>query len=1060
MYRTHQLRNFLALTAIFFGLVGTGIWAVNQPKVLHYLLAISNLKGGWQLDVGNFSWDPLENRISIENISLVNSQQQKKIHINKAGWHYWPLAILRGKVHIDSLAIDGVSIELPRQDKFERKRLNITKLILLKNIELKEARISQVSMAVGGELSVLTDEIRFSLSSTLFGDTDFTMRIDGLKLSKDDQDIASTGTFQLKTTTILSKWNESFPYINSLVGSIRLQDVASQGLNAESLVGKISFNDGELKLKDMELNIDGKLLAGELEANTTKESFRLALKIDKPLAFSYLGQDLETFDTGGELSGNIELQGNGFLPLETFGRGRIFISHRFNVSPEFPATLSADVSWAKGIMVVRGGMLNVKDGRLTLDASVDVPRKRFEVTANGKKFPIESVFEKFRDPHLKMIFGPTDVAGRISGWGKNFEANVKGITYWGGYLPIAAERVESDFKANYDELSLKGKILSGSRQIGDADLKIKFGSLLRDGNRSSQITLAGSIDDYPVGDSLGVFGLAGSGFGKITITGPSSNVKGNVAARVVGGAWHGVPFDDLSTAMEFSNTKISFKNIELKLPRLEKTMIGGQLDGELLGDRFRLHGDLENKISMDLQYRYADESWTLSNISYGDRSNGISAKGSVAANGALNIKVGGRFDIDDLKYVTPMVREGSGVVATDLRIGGTTENPRITGLMEFGGNELVTRGLRLNLDEMHGSLRFDGEKIFFQNVTAGMEDGNISVGGSISHSKIKFSDSNISLNFKGIRYRAESGYTTAEVDGWLKLIGRFPSPELTGDITVLDGKYVKDFNIIDAVSPVTPRPIPKDAIVLQDFNPKMNLHVRNAGDMRIKNNVGDIWLNTDVNVRGTRLHPTMSGSIETVEGEIHYLGIIFDISRGFIEFREKYVEPYIEIRAQKEIGVYNVDLTLHGLTDNLQLDLTATSPSGPLEKRDVVSLIVFGVTEQERVAAAQKAGGQFATSMVAQSLTSLIERPLSRLTRLDVFRLEAADPMSQNISRLYVGKKLSDRLSVNLATDINTQDAVQTVNAEYLFTDHLLLKGSRSSDNRYEVNGTLRFRLR
>jgi hypothetical protein len=152
-------------------------------------------------------------------------------------------------------------------------------------------------------------------------------------------------------------------------------------------------------------------------------------------------------------------------------------------------------------------------------------------------------------------------------------------------------------------------------------------------------------------------------------------------------------------------------------------------------------------------------------------------------------------------------------------------------------------------------------------------------------------------------------------------------------------------------------------------------------------------------------------------------------------------------------------MEIYGHIDNLALDLNATSPSGPLEKRDVISLLAFGMTETEREQLEASKGGQFGISMAASQLTSIIERPVARYTGLDTFRLEASET-EQIISRVSIGKQLSDRLEVDFTTDINTTNAVQTVEAEYLFTDNLLLKGSRSTDGRYEINGILRFRFR
>jgi hypothetical protein len=59
-----------------------------------------------------------------------------------------------------------------------------------------------------------------------------------------------------------------------------------------------------------------------------------------------------------------------------------------------------------------------------------------------------------------------------------------------------------------------------------------------------------------------------------------------------------------------------------------------------------------------------------------------------------------------------------------------------------------------------------------------------------------------------------------------------------------------------------------------------------------------------------------------------------------------------------------------------------------------------------------------------------------------------------------MGKRLSDRLSLEFIADINADDAAQTIRAEYLLTDFLLLKGENSASLKYRFAVSLRFRER
>ncbi|PIR25709.1 MAG: hypothetical protein COV43_04905, partial [Deltaproteobacteria bacterium CG11_big_fil_rev_8_21_14_0_20_42_23] len=345
---------------------------------------------------------------------------------------------------------------------------------------------------------------------------------------------------------------------------------------------------------------------------------------------------------------------------------------------------------------------------------------------------------------------------------------------------------------------------------------------------------------------------------------------------------------------------------------------------------------------------------------------------------------------------------------------------------------------------------------------AEVDSGSFTLNGYITHKNKALDALAIDLIAHSLTYRSNDRTVRLEFDGDLHLNGNMPSPLLSGNISLLDGRYTEDFNITDVLTEGKRRlakKIEEEEII---FDPKLDLKIKNSGDFFIKNNIGDIGLNIDIAASGTRQKPNIKGVVKVEEGTIYYLGLNFEIIKGFIELRAPYNVPYLELKAQKEVNAYNVNLDLYGTTDNLNLDLSATSASGPLEKRDVISLIAYGITESERqeLARENQKQGSFSTQIIASQITSIIERPVSRFAHLDIFRLEAADNKAQGTSRVFVGKQLSDRLSIDFSTDINTEDAEQTITTEYLITDNLLIKGIQGNKNRYGLVATIRFRLR
>jgi len=1058
------LRNLLlALGAIVFFIAGF-VLILNQPETIRYIIRTATVGSPWKADFTSFEWKPLTNYIIVKGLHLKHSKSEREIWVKDVDLKYRPLDILRGKLVISSLKIDDVKLAIPRAaEPKERKRLefNITRLLILQNLIIKNGIISGINISLPKEINLAADEMRFELSRTLLGETGLNLRFDGLALSRGEKSIAGIASLTIDASTTLSKWSSAFPYLNALKGKLDIEDGRLETLEVDKINAGLKFMDQDLSLDPFAVTIKGRSFTGLLKANTGDQSFEASLDIPKPISLPYIGRDLVTVDTAGELAGSLKVSGKGFIPSESSGRAEASFAHRFSISPATPIVATARARWENGVIDISDGRVSAQNDVIKFDGLIDILKKKISLKGSGTNFPMEFLFDKFRNPHFHPLFGRSDVTASFDGWAREFQAKVKGTTRQGGYKPIVAELVETDLEATYDRMNFKWRVIQGGRQTGTADLNIRLGKKVGDESRPKDIDLVARLERHPLAASLSQVGLSGTGGGDLTIKGSYLSFTGKASAQITDGKWFALPFDDASANMDISRKKIIFRDIRLTLQKLKPIVFPQPLTMDLIEGGLRLWGTPDPSLTLDIGYQYAPKRWQIKKLSYADAasSSKMDVTGSIASGGGINLSADGSVD---LKVLTPLgflVREAEGPADIKLTAEGSASNPGLRGKIEFKNCVISPRKIRLPVAGVKGNVVFEGHSINFDNLTGEVEDGRFELKGSVQHSGFKISNADLTLNGKDMRYRADDGSFRMEFDGNLALTGPFPEPLLAGDITILDAKYTKDFNILESITKSA-----AEAKVIREreiqFSPRLDLRVRNTGDLFIKNNVGDIGLRSDLTIRGTRKTPQIGGTVNVTEGKIHYMGMEFDITRGFVEFRESSENPYIEVEGQREINIYNVTIAVHGNIDNLAMDLSATSPSGQLEKKDVISLIAFGMTEMERQQVTAQTGQQFGMAMAAQQLTHVVERPITKFAHLDTFRLEAADPTKQSISRIKVGKQLSDRLSVDLATDINTQDATQTVTGEYLFTDNLLLKGSQSSNGRYEIDGAIRFRLR
>ncbi len=395
----------------------------------------------------------------------------------------------------------------------------------------------------------------------------------------------------------------------------------------------------------------------------------------------------------------------------------------------------------------------------------------------------------------------------------------------------------------------------------------------------------------------------------------------------------------------------------------------------------------------------------------------------------------------------------------DLSLSGNLPHPSVNGWIRFEKNLLSLRVYPLVAEELTGTIEFRGNQIKTTGLKGLLGAGSFELTGQMTQEKRSPKSFDLTLKGRQIYFRDKTGKFRMEYDAALSLTGSVPHAMLQGNITILDGKYTKDFNIIEEIKTAKKPPREIYKVTQKGMPLNLDLRIRNLGDLIIDNNVGQIDLSTSLRVTGSRFDPRVEGNVQVTEGIIRYLGLDFDITRGLIEFRDPYTNPYLEIEGEQEIGDAHIIAKVRGRTDSLRIDLEGNSAtSGPLDKKDVVSLILFGMTTTERRAAAQYQGAELGPTTAAEQIAHALQRPVARWTKLDILKLESKPTETGRSRRFYLGKKINDRLSVEFNSEVSEEEGTQAIGLEYLITDFIILKGERERAEDYRLN--IGFRVR
>lgn len=409
-----------------------------------------------------------------------------------------------------------------------------------------------------------------------------------------------------------------------------------------------------------------------------------------------------------------------------------------------------------------------------------------------------------------------------------------------------------------------------------------------------------------------------------------------------------------------------------------------------------------------------------------------------------------------LPLLTPKYfREGEGKAKMDLKMSGTTDNPQITGDLTFENASITLRPIRAHVENLNGSLKFTPNTITFNKLRGTMREGDLAVDGEIKLHDLKPTAYDLKIATREVAI-SEPGVYKIIFSGDFLLKGPAGNAVLSGIMDINEGVYSRDFNLTQTfLRAQTPTVREEPSELLKDI--VLDLVIRSPGELAVKNNIARIFFKSDLRVTGPATQPKVSGALAVLDGEFHYFTVDFQGATGLIDFRDPKRGPYVNVDLTKNYASSFTDITalvhIEGFTDNLQLTF---SSNPPLERRDLMALVFTGVLPGE--ARRNLSGTNLASTVIASQLSQVIQKPLAKTAQLDIFRLEATDPdQTSAISTLVVGKRLTDRLSLEFKTDLGVDKPLQGVQMEYLLIDNVLIKATQFSDGAFDFN--LAFRI-
>jgi|GEM_PF-6950094 len=1055
-------RNTLLIVCAL-GLLGMIVvyrWS-NIPAVQQYILRAINAHTTWQISTDGWSWDPTDSTVRINNLSLTHQLNNHYAHADSIVLEYSPWAFLRGTLKIRALQIHGMvgRFEQMPSPTTERRHISLRKLLFLRNLEITDAAVDGVKITLPHDRIITAAQITLQYHPNFLRGVRVHVESTAPTLLSGDRLLVGAQHFALSGTTDLLSWVDVAPFVNNVKGALHIDNAVWRTLQMTRVDAVAQLINSKISLDDFSATIGGHDLHGKGAVEFANQHSAAHIEWPTPITIPELLPDSSFFLSAGAVTGSIDWDGTSLEAAHLNGAMRVDLTQTHSEFTNIPAHLTSHGIWRDGILHLDDGILQVGSGRTTFGGSISPAQHRIDIGFSGEQIPLAGVLGRFRNPDFHPVDGTARARGSFKGWAHDYNFDLEAHTNPGAsYQGIVVEGADLTMHLTYPKLALQGTVTQHGRTTGTVALGIAFGAMQSDDHRTAVIDLKAQITDHQLGPSFPLVGLTGVGRGTVTIRGPTTNYRGDANVELQDGTFLEIPFDNVTGKLALRPAQVSIVPVTIEVPNLPTIYFTQPLTMDI-HHGFHLHGRPTTGLDVDLNYQGGVGLWTFHNISFSDphlahapcvlRGSGRSPNWDLHVNGTARAEW--------LQFIPAVFSEAEGLLPLNLSIRGNMQHPQIDGTMTLQNNRMILRTLPQEWNGLAGVLHFHGNRIDYESTHGFIGDGPFTLTGWVEHAGFSAPRFALALRGNSLSYMSEDRTLRSELDTDVHITradGR--TTTIDGSLAITDATYTHDFRVLEHVgrtdAVATHVQLRKIAEGYDDV--RLNLRVESRGDVWIRNNVATIALRVMTNVTGTAANPQVRGTIQTAEGTIHYLGLEFDVVSGTMEFHPPLIDPWIDFSGEKTVGTHLVQIILRGPTNNLRAELTAVPAE---DRKNVLCLIAYGNTcDQLRTT---QFGAKVGPGVFVEQIGKIVERPLYRFTGLDVVRVESAVG-TNDISRLHLGKRISDRLEISFVTSVGQASAEQSFEADYRLTDFLLLKARRATNNKSQINMSLRFRER
>ena len=323
----------------------------------------------------------------------------------------------------------------------------------------------------------------------------------------------------------------------------------------------------------------------------------------------------------------------------------------------------------------------------------------------------------------------------------------------------------------------------------------------------------------------------------------------------------------------------------------------------------------------------------------------LSGDAPLAADGALNLKLGGKLDIGLLNpLVEASGRHVTGAVTIDTTVTGAAANPEIGGTVKLANGSVRDYTQGVNLTDITGEFTGSHGTLQIQTLTAKAAPGTVSITGTIG-----VLQPHIPVDLKLMAKNAQpiaSNIITANLNADMHIGGTAREQlDVEGELYVnratieIPSGFPPDVAVLDVRRPGKgPPPKPEKPLVIT-----LNVAVDAPRQILVKGRGLDSEMGGQIKIHGTTDIPIVSGDFELQKGSFTLGSSQLNFSSGTVTFNgqglKKKIDPTLDFVAQTVVADVTATVKITGLADSPKIELSSTPD---LPQDEIMARLLFG----------------------------------------------------------------------------------------------------------------------